>query len=333
MSEMLDRLRRLAAIWGPAGREQKVAEAIEELIAPFVDEAKVDRFGNLIATKRGAGGGKRLMLTAHMDSPGAIALNVGEKGLIYLGAVGPMKAHHALGQRVVWGSGATGVIQHESAEEAKEIDFKRLFCDIGATSRAEALENVALGDICTLVADFQQMDDLVVAPALDARAGCAVLLEVAEHLAETEHEVAFVFTSQGHLGPRGAGPAAYGVAPDLAVVVDTTPAGDLPHAPRTAPSLGSGPAVRLKAGNFMAHQGLTDLVQAVAGEHAIPLQVTVTAGNTEAQLVATAGSGVPTAVVDLPIRYAGTAAEMVNLRDLYGAADLLLKLLANPLEG
>jgi endoglucanase len=332
---MVERLYRLAAVWGPAGREQKVAQVIREAIEPFVDEVRLDPFGNLIAVKRGNPGAKRVMLAAHMDTIGAAAMNISDKGLIYLAPVGGFKAHHAIGQRVVWGSGAVGVLQHEPAAEAKEVDFKKLWCEIGATSKEEALENVRLGDMCTLVGDLQQMGEFFVGPGLDNRAGCAVLLEVAEHLTESDHEVAFVFTSQGEIGPRGAGTAAFGVNPAMAFVVDVTTAGDYPRAPRVEVKLGSGPALKIKDGAYMGHQGMIDTVRQVAQENSIPLQTEIVAsgaGHSDAQVLSVAGQGVPTAVLDIPARYRGTAAEMVNIRDLHAVADLVLKLLRNPLE-
>jgi putative aminopeptidase FrvX len=332
---IMERLHRLSAAWGPSGREQKVAEAIEAMIEPYVSEIQTDRFGNLIARKPGAAGGRRVMLVAHMDTIGAIALNVTEKGLIRLGAVGGWKAHHAIGQRVVWGSGAVGIIQHDPVEEAKEVDFRKLWCDIGASSREEALDNVRLGDMCVFTGDLQPMGDLIVGPGLDNRAGCAVLLEVAEHLIDCDHEVIFAFTSQGKIGPRGAGAAAFSVDPDLAIVVDLASAGDVPGAPRVEVSLGKGPALKLKDGAYMAHHELGDLVRSVAATNLIPLQTEIAGrpgGHTDAQVVSVAGQGVPTAVLDIPARYRGTAGEMVGLPDLHATADLLLKLLLCPLQ-
>ncbi len=332
---MMELLHRLTAVWGPSGREQKIAAVLQELIAPHTDEVYTDRFGNLIAIKRGAPGAKRIMLSAHMDTVGALALNVSEKGLIYLAPVGDFKVHHALGQRVVWGSGVVGVLQHEPADDPKELDFKKLWCDIGATSKAEALENVRLGDMATRVGDLQQMGDSVAGPGLDNRAGCAVLLKVAEHLTDPVNEVVFAFTAQGEIGPRGAGTAAYGIEPDLALVVDVTNAGDVPKGPRVDVKLGGGPALKLKDGAYMAHHALSELVRRTAADFSIPLQTEILpsgSGHNDAQVVSVAGQGVPTAVIDIPGRYRGTGAEMVNLRDLHGAIDLVLKLLGSPVE-
>jgi endoglucanase len=311
-----------------------VAEALQELIKPHVDELRRDPFGNLIAVRRGSPGARRVMLTAHMDTIGAIALNVSDRGLIYLGPVGDFKAHNAIGQRVVWGSGVIGVLQHEPESDPKEIDMKKLWCDIGATNLEQALANVSLGDMCTLVGDLQQMGDYIVGPALDNRAGCAVLLEVAEHLKETAHEVIFAFTSQGEVGPRGAGTAAFGAAPDLAFVVDVTAAGDVPKGPNVAVKLGQGAALKLKDGNYMAHHALSELVRHVANEHHLPLQTEIVAGpggHTDAQVVSISGQGVPTAVLDIPARYRGTAGEMISLHDLHATAALVMKLLKHDL--
>lgn len=333
-SLLLERLHRLAALWGPSGREYKVAAALEELIRPYVDEVRTDAIGNLIAVKNGAPGGKRVMLTAHMDTPGALALEVSEEGLIQLAPVGDLKVHHLIGQRVVWGSGVVGVIQHEAVDESKDLAFRKLWCDIGARSREEALANVPLGDMCTLVGELQQMGaDLITGPGLNNRAGCAVLLEVAEHLQGALHEVAFVFATQGAVGPRGVAPAAYGLQPDAAFVVEMTPSGGLPGGPKVAVRLGEGPALKLKDASFVAHWRLSELVRSVAEAEKIPLQTEINSDvdRTGARAVAAAGYGVPTAALDLPARYLGTAGEMVSLRDLMGAADLLMKLLQGSL--
>ncbi len=55
-------------------------------------------------------------------------------------------------------------------------------------------------------------------------------------------------------------------------------------------------------------------------------------GTGEAVAVESAGAGVPTAVVGLPIRYAGTPGEAMDVTDARAAADLLLRLLSSELD-
>lgn len=332
MSEKLrERVRELAPLWGPSGREQRVCDAIKAQIAPFVSEVRTDGFGNLLAVRKGKEGGRRVLLAAHMDTPGAIALNVSDKGLIYLAPVGGLKVHCAVGKRVVWGSGAAGVLQYEHVDDPKELSFKKLFCDIGARSKEEALERVPLGDMCTLAGTVEAWGDLLVGPGLDNRLGCAVLLEVAERLGDTPHTVVFAFTSQGEVAPRGASVAAFGAEPDLAILVDSAVSGDQPGVRQLTTRLGGGPALRLKDSGFVAHRGLAERIAAAAGAAGIGLQRCVSPTGSEGWTVASVGPGVPTAVIDIPVRYPGTGAEMADIRDARGAVELLLGLLGGPL--
>ncbi|BAD40066.1 M42 family metallopeptidase [Symbiobacterium thermophilum] len=333
MSEkLLERVRELARLWGPSGREQRVHDALKAQIAPFVDEVRTDGFGNLLAVRKGREGGRRVLLSAHMDTPGAIALNVTDKGLIYLAPVGGLKVHHAVGQRVVWGSGALGVLQYEHVEEPKDLSFRKLFCDIGAATKEEALERVSLGDMCTLAGTVEAWGDLVVGPGLDNRLGCAVLLEVAERLGSGPHTVIFAFTAQGEVAPRGAAVAAFGAEPDVAVLVDSAVSGDQPGVRQVATRLGGGPALRLKDSGFMAHHGLAAQIAAAAEAGGIPLQRCVSPTGSEGWTVTPVGPGVPTAVIDIPVRYPGTGGEMADLRDARAAAELLLHFLGLPLN-
>jgi len=330
---MIETLHRLAAVWGPSGREQKIASVITEALVPLVDEVWSDRYGNVLGKRNGVPGGQKVMLISHMDTSGALAFNISDHGLIFLAPIGGLKVQHAIGHRVVWGSGAVGVLQHDPSEEPRELDFKKLWCDIGASTKSEVLENLRVGEMCTLTGHLQQMGDLLSGPGLDNRAGCAALIAVAEHLKDSAHEVYFAFTCQGQIGARGAGPAAFGVDPDVALIIDFAAGGDGPKAAKSHAQLGKGVALKLKESNFMAHQGLADLIALVAEQNSIPLQTVVggtEAHQTEGLAVSIARAGVPVGLIDIPGRYRGTAGEMINIRDLHGTVDLLLKLLSDP---
>jgi len=332
---VIETLHRLAAVWGPSGREQKMTAVITDALTPLVDEVWSDRYGNVIGKRKGRPGGHKVMLISHMDTSGALAFNITETGLIYLAPIGGLKVHHAIGQRVVWGGGAVGVIQHEPTDEPRDLDFRKLWCDIGAATKDEVMDSLRVGDMCTLSGDLQQMGDLLCGPGLDNRAGCTALLAVAEHLDSSAHEVYFAFTCQGQVSARGAGPAAFGIDPAIAFVLDFAAGGDGPKAAKSHAKLGKGPAIKLKESNFMAHQGLADLIQTVADQHSIPLQVVVGGAEpaqTEGLVVSIAHGGVRVGLIEIPGRYRGTAGEMVNIRDLHGTVDLLLKLLSDPLD-
>ena len=56
---MRELVKKLTSIYGPAGNEELVSQAIREEMESYVDEIEVDVMGNLIAHKKGSGNGKR----------------------------------------------------------------------------------------------------------------------------------------------------------------------------------------------------------------------------------------------------------------------------------
>ncbi|MEA1870990.1 MAG: M42 family peptidase, partial [Candidatus Bipolaricaulota bacterium] len=79
--ESIDLLRELSDAFGVSGFEDEVRDRIEELVAPYVDEARTDALGNLIATRRGSGD-FTMMLDAHMDEVGFMVKWIDEKGYL-----------------------------------------------------------------------------------------------------------------------------------------------------------------------------------------------------------------------------------------------------------
>ena len=73
--------------------------------------------------------------------------------------------------------------------------------------------------------EFSRLEGgLVKSRAIDDRAGCALLLDLAEQT--PDYDMVLAFTVQEEVGLRGAKAAAFGVQPDIAVVVDATTAAD-----------------------------------------------------------------------------------------------------------
>lgn len=328
---MIELISELTAIWGPPGHEGRVAEALMALVKPHVDSVRRDALGNVIATRQG--GGKRVLLMAHMDVPGGVVTHVEEGGLLRIAGLGPFTPALALGQRVVFGHGLVGTVCSDA--EGKELTAQRLWLDCGFRDGEQARHRVQPGDAWVYAAPAQAMGQRLIAPGLDGRAACAVLVEIARHLylIPPELTVHLVFTVQELPGPRAGGAAAFGLQPDLAVVVDASPAGEVPGGPRTPARVGGGCVLRVKDGRFISHTGLIRLLGSLAEAHAVPhCREVLGDGTSEAVGVEVAGAGVPTAVVGLPLRYAGTPGEVMDTTDARAAADLLLQLLSSELD-
>jgi endoglucanase len=63
-------IQQLTEAYGPSGREEQIRSLIAGLVAGHADAVRTDAMGNLIALKKGTGGGKRVMIAAHMDEIG-----------------------------------------------------------------------------------------------------------------------------------------------------------------------------------------------------------------------------------------------------------------------
>ena len=73
------------------------------------------------------------------------------------------------------------------------------------------------------------------------------------------------------------------------------------------------------------NEGDTDSLRVMAKENGIPFQKEVMGGDTgtDADSIAGAGAGVPTALLSIPLRYMHTPAEVIALSDVTATGDLL----------
>ena len=66
-------LEQLCSIPAPSGFETPAARAALELLRPLVDEAWIDKMGNVVGVRRcGKEGARKLLLDAHLDEIGFI---------------------------------------------------------------------------------------------------------------------------------------------------------------------------------------------------------------------------------------------------------------------
>lgn len=319
-----DTLLKLLAVHGATGHEEKIAAVIADMLRPYADSVETDALGNLIVKKSGAG--KRVMLAAHMDHIGFIATDADKEGFVRVYNVGGIDVSVSLGQHVVFENGVKGVIgAEEDIEGAPKM--QHLYVDIGASSREEALSKVAIGDVAVYAPAVSELGETRLAsPAMDDRAGCAVLAEAFMQMKETKNEVVAVFTVQEEVGLRGARTAAYTVDPDYAIALDVTTTGDVPEAkPKMAVKLGAGAAIKVMDRSVICAPAVRDRLVKLSRDQRIPYQMEVlTAGGTDSGAIHQTRGGVPSGVISIPCRYVHSAAETIDLRDMEAAVRMLV---------
>ena len=330
-------LEKLSNANGISGAEGAVAKIIRDEIAPYVDEIKTDRMGNLIAVKKGDD--FKIMLAAHMDEIGLMVQYIDEKGFIRFVGVGGWYNPVLVSQRVIL-HGEKGDIPGvlgmkpphvmEEADRKKPIELANLFIDVGAHS-AEEVEamGITVGTTVTIDRDYQPLAGTVVTgKALDNRVGCAMLIGALKEM-ESKHTIYAVFTVQEEVGLKGAKTAAFSLNPDVAIATDVTIPGDSPGIERRkAPVfMGEGPVVVMVSASGRGHLAdprMVDWLKKTAKKHDIMIQIEVgDGGNTDASAINFERGGIPSVPVSVPARYIHSPVEVIDLVDLQGAIELL----------
>jgi endoglucanase len=337
-TDALEFLKRLLDAPGPSAFEREPARrwrAEAETIAPEVD---VDVSGSSWATLPAAGR-HRLVLAGHMDEIGVMVSHVDDDGFLSFDAIGGWDAQVFVGQRVVLlgrGGSVPGVIgkkaihlmEREEREKASKIE--ELWIDIGAASRAEALERIRVGDPGVLASSVLEFPNgRLVSRSIDNRIGSFIVLEALRLLRETPARatVTAVATSREEISANGGGarPLAVRLEPTVAVVVDVTHATDMPGMEKRRYGdyrLGGGPVLSRGAA---VNDRVFELLAAAAEAEGIPYAVEAAGRDTrtDAEGIFNAGRGIATALVSVPNRYMHSPNEMVALEDLERTARLL----------
>ena len=310
---MMQTLFELCAISGTAGDEGRVREYIRAKAQPFADSIRSDALGNLIVFKKGKKStGNKLLLAAHMDEVGFIVTHVTEEGYLKFDFVGGVDRRVALGKTVVVGEknipGVIGLkaIHLVSADERKKAPkTESMYIDIGAKDKEAALKLVRPGTYGCFVGEPELFGNgFLKAKAIDDRLGCAIMLELLKE--ELPMDVTFAFTTQEEVGTRGAFGAAFSVSPEIALVLETTTAADLPgiedHRKVCAP--GKGPVISFMDGSTIYDRHLFETLRCLAEKNGIPWQTKeYIAGGNDSRTIQRTKAGVRVAAMSAAVRY------------------------------
>lgn len=333
---MKELLKELCLADGVSGDESTVRGLIISKIKD-VCEYSTDNLGNLICFKKGRKTpDKKLMICAHMDEVGFIITNIRGDGTLSFANVGGIEPTVVIGRQVRVGKerisgviGSTAVHNLNSEQRKKAPDTESLYIDIGADDRAEAEKYVSLGDCAYFDSEFTELGShRIKSKALDDRAGCAMMIELLHE--ELEYNTYFVFNVQEEIGLRGAAASSYSVAPDYAIVLETTTAADIYGAAedKKVCILGNGPVVSFMDRRTMYDKELFRLAFDIAEEQGLPCQTkTMIAGGNDAGAVHISGKGVRTMAVSLPCRYLHSPSSVIDTSDLENTYKLVKTLI------
>ncbi len=322
---LLDTMETLCCLDGVTGGEDEVRDYILERVMPHADAIRTDPMGNLMVFKRGAKTpDRRVMLCAHMDEVGLIVTDITAEGYLRFDQAGGVNPQILLGKPVHVGAQRTrGVIGckavHLTTQEQRKTlpPMRDMYIDIGANSREEAEKSVSIGDLAAFDDTVVRYGDgFVKAKAIDDRAGCAAMIELLE--GELPCDCWFAFTVQEEVGCRGASVAAVTVEPDVALILETTTAADLPGAEGAARvcELGKGVVIPFMDKGTIYDRELYNTLRRLADENGIAWQTkTMIAGGTDGSAVQRSLGGVRVAALSVAVRNIHSPASVAKLAE------------------
>ncbi len=322
--DMAKTLMDLSAACGVSGFETGAVETAKTLLEPLVDRVEITPLGNLLGHRESARpGAKTLLLDAHLDEVGLLVSGRAGNLLRITDGVGGVDSRLLPGTvvKVLTQPPISGVITipETPKEKTEPFPLESMFLDCGLSEEDE----VPVGTPVSYGTQPFRAGDRIFGKSLDNRACFAALLRAMELLKDEDLpvNVAVLGSVQEERGGLGAETGTFALHPDAALVVDVT-FGDSPDTPKGhGMPLGSGAAIGYSP---VLDRAYTQRLKALAERHNIPYTQEVMEKSTGTNSMHTqiAGTGVPSALVSMPLRYMHTPVEEISLRDLESMARL-----------
>jgi endoglucanase len=266
---------------------------------------------------------------------GLILMQPGSDGLWKFETVGGVNAQTLPGKAVwigrnripgVIGTKPIHLVEKEETEHPIKPDSMTI--DIGAKDKDGACAVLKSGERASFATPFRFERGVIYGKALDDRLGVAALIELAID-PPPGVELLAAFTTQEEIGLRGAQVAAHALNPDLAIVLDATPANDMPMWDGSEniaynTKLGGGPAIYIADRGTISDARLVRLLESAAEKRGIKFQIRQPgAGATDAGAIHLSRAGVPSVSVSTPCRGPHTPISTARFEDWRGMLTLL----------
>lgn len=266
-----------------------------------------------------------IMLDAHLDEVGFMVASIDENGLLGLQPLGGWMPYNVSSQlfvvRNTEGDYIKGVVSSKpphfmsDSEKKKPLEMDELKIDVGATSRAEVLNQFKLYVGAPIVPfvefEYNKMNGTMLGKAFDNRLGCAAVIAILKELSKEKDlpvNIVGALAAQEEVGLRGAIITSRRVKPDIAIVFEGSPSDDYAKPVTVAQSrMGHGPQIRHRDSSYIANDRLLALASTVAEDYDLPVQHAVRkGGGTNAGSIHVSNLGVPCLTLGIPSRYAHT---------------------------
>jgi putative aminopeptidase FrvX len=330
-------------VGSPSGFEEPMIKKLITELTPLCDEVYDTPRGNVVGVQKGSDPeAPKVVLAAHMDQVGFVVFNIEQTGFIRFRKLGGAVNRCIQGQqvRLLTDNGPViGVVGIKpghitTPEEANIVpSINELYIDIGANSLQEVWKmGIKVGTpIVWNTKPANLANNYVTAATADDRAGLAVIVTVAEILHEKQipSTVYYVGTVEEEIGLRGAAVAVHDLGPDIALAIDTCPAGWQPDVNMRDLyyEIGKGPCLQIGeiggAGIRLGSQVIRKWLIEAAEKNNIPYQTGFMHGGTDASAMQQTKTGVSALAFSIPRRYSHSPVEVLSMDDMYNMTMIL----------
>ncbi len=342
MDDNFTLLKKLSETSGISGYEQQVSQIISENFAPYCDEIKGDKMGNLMAVKRAdkdsSNRAPRIMLAAHMDEIGLMVTKIEEKGFIRFTSVGGIDPRTLLAQEVVIHGledipgiiGAKPPHLTNENDRKKSVEMEKMFID-PVLGKEDIDKKISVGDLISIKREFLSLHgDSAAGKAVDDRAGVLVLYQTLKELQQlkTKVDLYAVATVQEEVGIRGAITSTFNINPEIGIAIDVCHATMPGVDEEDAAEMGKGPAIGVGP---HVHRSILQRLKETAVNYGIEHQIEPypSPRGTDTWGIQVARTGVASGLISIPLRYMHTSVETLSLTDIKKAGQLLARFIAS----
>jgi len=327
----------------PTGHEYSGQKIWLNYIRKYIDDHISDNYGS-VAGVINPSAKYKVVIEAHADEISWFINYISKEGYIYVirngGSdfqIAPSKKaliHTDKGRiPAVFGWPAIHVRDPKSEPKMNE---ETIILDCGCDSIEEVEKlGIHVGNVVTFDDELTELNKkYLVGRALDNRIGGFMIAEVARRLYEKKIKLPFRLyitnAVQEEIGLKGAEMIANNIRPDLAIVTDVCHDTHSPHYNKIKQGdlkAGKGPV--LTYAPAVHNNLLKDLIK-VANNSKIPFQRSASSRitGTDTDAFAYSGSGVPSALISLPLKYMHTTVEMVHFKDIENIINLFVAFLS-----
>lgn len=331
--------------YGPSGFEYELGtqKIWIDYISKFSKNVNIDSYGNSYAILGDMDSGFKVVIEAHSDEISWIVNYIDSKGYIKVIRNGGSDATIAPSMNVIlWGDKGpiNGIFGHPAIHiqnPDNKINLDSIFIDIGASSKNEVIDRgINIGTVITYDSKCMELgNNFYTGRALDNRIGGFIIAEVARYISENEiklpYKLYIVNSVQEEVGLKGAKMIANKIKPNIAIITDVCHDTSSPvYNPAKQGEIiaGNGPVI-LSAPSI--HNKLRRKIIKNAKDNKINYQLLASSNRsgTDTDEFAYSNSGVPSALISIPLKYMHTTVETAHKKDVKNTVKLFLNLLKN----